>query len=133
MEFEFLSIGKKGEILKIVQYSPTGIPNIYNLGFGDKNLKTGKISDSVTSDNGDSQKVLATVAGTAIKFMQLHPASQIIVVGSSKSRTRLYQIGISNNLVEISKTFNVYGFSTGKWTKFDKGNNYNAFLIRKKK
>src|ERR1035437_6306545 len=115
MEFEFISDGKKGEIIKVVQYSPTGIPNIYNLGFGDKDLGTGEISDSVISDNGDSQKVLGTVSGTVLKFMEHHPHSQIIAVGTSKSRTRLYQIGISNNIEEITKTFDIYGFIGGKW------------------
>jgi hypothetical protein len=133
MEFEFVSIGPKGEIIKVVQYSPTGIPNIYNLAFGDKDLKTGKISDSIISDNGDSQKVLATVAETVIKFTQLHVSSQVIAVGISKSRTRLYQIGIANNLQEITKTFIVYGFINEKWQLFEKGKNYEAFLVRKKK
>lgn len=33
----------------------------WNLGFGDLDEKTGNISDSVVSDNGDGRKVLATV------------------------------------------------------------------------
>jgi hypothetical protein len=133
MEFEFISIGKKGEIIKVVQYSPTGIPNIYNLGFGDKDLKTGKIHDTVISDNGDGQKVLATVAGTVIKFTQRHPLCHVIAVGISKSRTRLYQIGISNNLQEIDKSFDIYGYIDEKWVAFEKGKNYDAFLVKKKK
>jgi hypothetical protein len=133
MEFEFVSVGKKGEIIKVVQYSPTGIPNIYNLAFGDKDLKTGNISDSVISDNGDSQKVLATVAQTIIKFTELYISSRIIAVGISKSRTRLYQIGIANNLTEINKTFVVYGLMNEQWHVFQKGINYDAFLVRKKK
>ncbi len=132
MEFEFISIGKKGEIVKVVQYSPTGIPNVYNLGFGDKDLITGKISDSVISDNGDGQMVLATVAATIFEFTKTYPSSQVIAVGVSKSRTRLYQIGISNNLQEIGKSFDIYGYVQGKWTPFEKGNNYDAFLAKKK-
>ena len=132
MEFEFISLGKKGEIIKVVQYSPTGIPNTYNLGFGDKDIKAGKVSDSVISDNGDGQKVLVTVAGTVIKFIENHPNSEVIAVGVSQSRTRLYQIGISNNLQEIAKSFHIYGFAHGKWHTFEKGKNYDAFLIRKK-
>jgi hypothetical protein len=132
MEFEFISIGKKGDIIKVVQYSPTGIPNIFNLGFGDKDVRTGKISDTVISDNGDGQMVLATVANTVIEFMKKHPSSQIIAVGVSKSRTRLYQIGIFNNHHEIVKSFKVYGYIHGKWEIFEKSRNYEAFLVRKK-
>jgi len=133
MEFEFVSVGKKGEIKKVVQYSPTGIPNIYNLGFGDLDLETGEISDTAISDNGDSQKVLSTVSGTAIKFMEKHPHCQVIAVGTSKSRTRLYQIGISNNLNEITQFFDVFGHTNEEWQVFKRGKNYDAFLIRKKK
>jgi len=35
--FEFVSVGKKGEIQKIIQYSETNLKDFYNLGFGDKN------------------------------------------------------------------------------------------------
>jgi hypothetical protein len=132
-KFEFVSSGKNGEILKVVQYLPTMVPNTYNLGFGDKNLKTGVVSDSVTSDNGDGRKVLMTVAVTILKFTEVHPSSQIIATGSSRSRTRLYQIGISNNLSEINKSFDVHGEIDGKWEIFEKGKNYNAFLIKRKK
>ncbi len=62
--FEFTSVGKKGEIPKIVQYSETNLKDFYNLGFGDKDLLTGEVDDKIISDNGDSQKVLATVVGS---------------------------------------------------------------------
>lgn len=35
--------------------------NLYNLAFGDKNPLTGEIDDKIVTDNGDSEKVLATV------------------------------------------------------------------------
>ncbi len=60
--FEFVSIGQKGKIPKIVQYTPTNYKDLYNLGFGDKNIETGEIDDSVISNNGDSEKVLATLS-----------------------------------------------------------------------
>ena len=41
--FEFTSEGPKGKIHKIVQFSPTNYKDLYNLGFGDKNLQTGEI------------------------------------------------------------------------------------------
>ena len=64
MVFEFTSEGSNGKISKIVQYSKTNLEGFYNLGFGDKDLETGEISDQSISNNGDSQKVLATVATT---------------------------------------------------------------------
>ncbi len=37
--FEFVSVGTKGEIPKIVQYSKTNLKDFYNLGFGDKDAE----------------------------------------------------------------------------------------------
>lgn len=62
--FEFISTGPRGEIAKLVQYSETNLKDFYNLGFGDKDPQTGDIDDRVISNNGDSQKVLASVAAT---------------------------------------------------------------------
>ena len=59
--FEFVSVGPKGRIIKIIQYSPTNYKDLYNLGFGDKNAETNEIEDEVISNNGDGEKVLATV------------------------------------------------------------------------
>ena len=64
MVFEFVSEGPKGEIPKLVQFGETNLRGFYNLAFGDKDLTTGEINDSVVSNNNDSDKVLATVVAT---------------------------------------------------------------------
>jgi hypothetical protein len=69
MTFEFISEGLRGCIIKVVQYTPLHVGNYYNLGFGDRDLQTGLISDRTVSDNGDSKKVLATVASTLDFFL----------------------------------------------------------------
>lgn len=127
--FEFVSVGKKGEISKIVQYSETNLKNFYNLGFGDKDLRTGEIDDAVISDNGDSQKVLATVAATVYAFTGNYPMAWIYATGSTKSRTRLYRIGLTNNLAEITKDFELYGLKESEWQEFSKSIEYEAFLV----
>lgn len=48
--FEFTSNGSKGEIRKLIQFSQTSIPNLYNLAFGDK-TKDGMADDKSISDN----------------------------------------------------------------------------------
>ncbi len=132
MEYKFISSGKKGLIIKVVQYSPTEMPGVYNIGYGDLDVKTGAILDSVISDNGDSHKVLATVAGTVLRFFEHYHLARVFAVGATKSRTRLYQIGISNNLEEIQRQLIVYGLKSGKWVEFERNQNYEAFLVRKK-
>lgn len=49
--FEFLSEGKKGQILKIIQFQQMNLDNLYDLTFGDKNLETGNLDDKVITDN----------------------------------------------------------------------------------
>ena len=130
--FEFVSVGKKGEIPKIVQYSETNLKNFYNLGFGDKSLQTGEVDDAVVSDNGDSQKILATVTATVYAFTEKYSKAWIYATGSTKSRTRLYRIGLTNNLDEITQDFELYGLREGEWQEFAKGVEYEAFLARRR-
>ena len=120
MSYEFTSIGPKGEIPKLIIYSKTPVKNLYNLAFGDKDLNTGEIDDLVITDNKDSQKVLATVASTVYAFTNKYPRAFIGATGSTKARTRLYQMGISNNLEKITADFNVFGRKEGIWQPFEK-------------
>ncbi len=130
--FEFNSIGPKGQIKKIVRYTEINIKGFYNLGFGDKDPETGFISDLAVTNNNDSMKVLATVAATLYVFTDSHPAATIIATGSTEARTRLYRMGISNNLHDIEKDFLVLGLTENTWEPFRKNVTYAAFLVRKK-
>jgi hypothetical protein len=133
MVFEFISDGNRGKISKLVIYSKTHLHNFYNLGFGDKDKVTGQIDDAVVTNNGDSEKVPATVASTLYIFMDKFPDAMVFATGSIKARTRLYRMGISNHLLEIQEDFEVYGLSAGKWHIFQKQKKYDAFLVVKKK
>ena len=127
MTFEFTSVGPNGKIPKMVIYSKTNVRNLYNLAFGDKNINTGDIDDLVITNNEDSQKVLATVASTVYVFLSKHPEALIIATGSTKARTRLYQMGISKYLDEITADFNVFGEKDGILHPFEKSIGYDAF------
>ncbi|HEY5462421.1 MAG TPA: hypothetical protein VIJ95_04130 [Hanamia sp.] len=131
--FEFDSEGPKGRIRKIVQYTEINVKDFYNLGFGDKNSLTNQIDDLIVTNNNDSQKVLATVAATLLEFTNHHPDSFVMAIGSALARTRLYRIGISNNLKEIEKSFLIYGLKDKSWHRFERDINYEAFLVQRKK
>jgi hypothetical protein len=45
----------------------------------------------------------------------------------------LYQMAINQNIQEIDKYFDIQGFRNGDWRKFEKGLNFEGFLIKKKK
>jgi hypothetical protein len=130
--FEFVSIGQKGKIPKIVQYSPTNYKNLYNLGFGDKNSETGEIDDTIISNNGDSEKVLATVVTTLYAFIDKHKEAMVYATGSSQSRTRLYRMGITKYLAEIKEDFEIYSELENGWEEFQINIEYEAFLVKLK-
>ncbi len=130
--FDFISEGPKGRIPKLIKYTETSIKGIYNLGFGDKLGESDDFDDEVISNNQDSLRVLATVAATVYTFTDKYPKASVFATGSTIARTRLYRIGISNNLNEIEEDFEILGFLDEEWAKFEKNQNYSAFLLTRK-
>ena len=132
--YEFISEGVHGKIVKTVQYTDTGTENVYNLAFGDFDERTKQINDFSVTNNGDSLKVLATVASTVYAFTEKYPKAMIFATGSTKGRTRLYRMGITNNLAEIKEDFAIFGLTIeqNNWEEFIIGKDYEAFLITKK-
>jgi hypothetical protein len=131
--FKFTSEGPKGKIKKLVVYTKMLEEDIYNLAFGDYDEETDSINDKSITDNNDKQKVLSTVASTLYVFTEKHPNMWVYATGSSTARTRLYRMGITINLEEIKEDFEVYGLSDEIWVKFEKGKDYEAFLVKRKK
>ena len=129
--YVFFSEGPRGRIAKGVIYSQIE-GNLFNLGFGDWNEDRLELDDSSRSNNGDRDKVLATVAFTTLDFTDQFPNAQIVAEGSTSARTRLYQMGIADNLLEINGYFEISGFLTDAWEPFQRGRNYTAFLIKRK-
>ena len=132
--YEFISEGPEGLIKKMVIYTETTTENVYNIGFGDYDESTNGISDLSVTNNGDSLKVLATVASTVYAFIERHPNAWILATGSTSVRTRLYRMGITNNLTEIEADFIDLGYTKNEeWEKFVVGEDYEAFLLTKKR
>jgi hypothetical protein len=132
MVFEFTSQGPKGQIPKLVKYSETNLKDMYNLAFGDKDTKTGRINDTIISNNGDSDMILSTVVSTVYAFTDKYPDAWVFATGSTKARTRLYRMGITKYITEIKKDFQVFGLRDDEWEKFEKEVEYEAFLVKRK-
>jgi hypothetical protein len=130
--FRFTSEGPKGSIKKLVVYSQMLEQDIYNLAFGDYNEETEAINDNAITNNNDSQKILATIASTLYVFTDKHPNVWVYATGSNSARTRLYRIGITTNLEEILKDFEIYGLQKDTWKRFEKQTEYEAFLVKRK-
>ena len=138
--FLFYSDGPKGRLKKLIVYAAIGgIPNAFNLGFGTLKMKNNGeeyLDGTEISDNGDRNKILATIAATAYRFIDKYPDKKIYLTGSDKTRTRLYQMAINHAFEELSETFKIYGDieedpDSYNFQPFTGGVNYTGFLIEK--
>ncbi|KAA6439691.1 hypothetical protein FEM33_11345 [Dyadobacter flavalbus] len=151
--FQFYSEGDKTYNM-LMALQPLRRPRSYNLAFGVWDEKTNKIDDKIELKNGDSDKILATVAQKTLEFLQKYPDSNIFATGSAEPgelrvRTRRYQIGINNNYEFLSEKHNIYALIAdkdekgnfygnwpaweGRWEPFQKGTNYDGFLLNLKR
>lgn len=129
--FEFDSVGIQN-IRKIILYDKTDIPNFYNLSLGDT-LPDGKVSFTSISNNGDRDKVIATVIQTLLYFFDIYPDSYVLFSGSTPERTRLYQIIIARELTYATATFYFWGMDeAGNIQPFIKNKSYIGFIISMK-
>ena len=128
--FEFTSEGKNGPIHKLIRFQEIE-PGLYNLAFGNKNA-AGEIDDLAVSNNGDREKVLATVASALYEFFDKHPYALVYAKGSTASRTRLYRMGITKFYREILADFQLFGQIGDEFHKFEIGKEYDGFLVVRK-
>lgn len=130
--FEFISEGPKGAIRKLIEFQRTTNPDVFNLAFGDFNPETQDIDDLKVSNNGDTDKVLATVVKAVYTFFNQYPDVFVYATGSTKARTRLYRIGIAKFYDEIKKDFYLYGQLGDDFFIFETGVDYDGFLAQRK-
>ena len=128
LKFEFESIGKQGMVNKIIRYTETNIPRLYNLSLVDS-LDDGTESDTIVSNNQDMEKVLATVVNTFNVFLRAHPHAQIFFTGSTPARTRLYQIAIARELSQAMNLFEIKGLTDAGFEEFVPNKTYQAFVF----
>jgi hypothetical protein len=110
---------------------PTALSDVYALAFGNI-TESGEIDDLSISDNGDRNKILATVATAVDIYTKRHPDRMIYFIGSTKQRTRLYRMAVGLNLGELSRTYDIYaepekGF---EFKPFYNDMEINAFLLK---
>lgn len=132
MTFEFIGEGTQGLIHKLVRYQPTNLKDVYNLAFGDKDRDSDSIDDTIISNNGDSEKVLATVVATVYAFTDKYPQAWVYATGSTQSRIRLYRMGITRFLSEAVEDFEIFGERENNWEIFRMNREYEGFLVKRK-
>jgi hypothetical protein len=130
--FKFISTGPNGSIIKVIQFQKTRSANIYNLAFGDKNVRASDFDDLAVSNNGDTEKVLATVIDALYIFFDHYPDVLVAATGSTPTRTRLYRMSITKFHTEMILDFQVVGIIDGTLEEFEVNKDYSAFLVKRK-
>jgi len=131
--FEFISVGRKGNIPKRIAFEPTKWSNVFNLAFGDI-TEDDQIDDLNISDNGDRNKVLVTVVKVVETYTEKFPDRWIYFAGNTEHKTRLYRMAISLNLEELSEKFEIYAElkENEAIVPFEKGLNIKGFFVKRK-
>jgi hypothetical protein len=131
--FDFISEGCNGKILKRIEFLPSPWSNVYNLAFGDIK-ENGELDDLTISNNGDRNKILATIVKVVVEYTNAFPDRWVYFRGSTENRTRLYRMAIGLHLEELSEMFEILADLNGnlQFTRFRKGLNVKAFLVKGK-
>ena len=130
--FEFISEGTKGAIRKLIEFQTTSDIDVFNLAFGDKDTATGDLNDLAVTNNGDTEKVLATVVAALYVFFDNYPTAYVYATGSTKARTRLYRMGITKFYKEMQTDFYLYGQLGDDYPEFKLDKEYDGFLAQRK-
>jgi hypothetical protein len=108
MVFRFWSDGPKGRVWKVVQFTPMAKRGYYNLAMGDWN-GSGVLDFFTQTDNGDRDRILATVAVIVFGWTERFPKRKVIFQGNTLAKTRLYRMAINRAWDELNKVFLIQG------------------------
>ena len=130
LRFDFISEGSR-TIRKAVIYQKLPRPAAFNLVLVDVD-EYNQLDDFSVSDNGDRDKVLATVIQTLFSFFEKHPHASVSFTGSTPARTRLYQAAIARELDRAHERLDIYGLVDDQPEPFERNKAYAGFVIFQK-
>lgn len=128
--FEFMSRGKE-DILKVISISKTDLSHIFMLTLADVRTD-GSLDTKTVSNNGDMEKIIATVFQCVDTFLNRHPHAAVAFTGSEPLRMRLYQIVLNRELTSLVHRFNVYGINDFGIVPFISNHSYEGFIVSSK-
>ena len=125
--FSFVSRGPKGELVKLVRLVKLqNLSDTYNLALG--TVRGNNVDYTETTDNGDRNRILATIFHIALTFSRVYPDQKIFIMGRNQATTRLYRGVINHLYVEIVREFLIQG---GVYSENKEGYNFEEFISNK--
>jgi len=130
--YKFISTGPKGSIVKGIQFSLIEYSEfpVFNLALGDLDNETGKLNDSVRSDNKDRDKIFATIGAAVLDFCNRYKGVAIFAEGNTPAKQMVYRIQIASHLAAVNEYFTIYGFIDDHWEVFQKNRRYTSLLVK---
>jgi hypothetical protein len=105
--YTFTSEGVKGEIYKIIIFTPIG-GNKWNLAFGD--WRNDDIDDKIMTNNQDVVRVIGTVAKVAFEFLKNNQDATLVIKPVDEKRKKLYNIVFQRHHKTLIEMFQIIGF-----------------------
>ncbi len=129
--YEFVSVSQNKAVQKVVLFTQTDSPLIFNLALLDL-LENGKMSDVSVTNNDDLRTVLATVIKIIGDFLNKNQYRFVVFRGSDDRRQRLYRIVIGRELELLQESFQIWGVVDNELTIFELNKEMDFYLIGKK-
>jgi hypothetical protein len=135
VKYTFTSVGSKGSIKKIIEFSPMKGNKRWNLGFGDVKGRTWE--DNVITNNNDLRKVLQTVANTVHLFLHTYPDREVVIIPVDYQRKLLYNRAFQQRWHEIDSDYTVKGIildiEDPQFENYETQKIYDYFIIKLRK
>lgn len=112
-------------------FQETNLTDYYNLTLADI-LDDGSIDVLSKSNNGNLDKILATVIQTILAFLAFYPTKKVVFTGSTPFLTRLYQIVLSKEFDKVKEILDIMGITDNKLEHFQRNQSYIGFVRSKK-
>jgi hypothetical protein len=137
VRYIFISKGHRGAIVKVVQFTPTSIADVYNLSFGDLRPDN-TIDDCAISNNHDIARIMITIIHIVGDFTSKNASARVFFTGNTSIKTLIYKRILTRYYLLFSKTFFITGLvkegRSFRELPFQESGNekYIAFVIKRK-
>lgn len=124
LRYTFVSEGPR-PVTKLVVYAETDQPNLLLADVGADGLP-----DYLSvSNNGDLERIMATVAQTLLAFFRHYPNATVAFSGNTPARIRLYQAVLAREIRAASTDFIILGLRKGLLELLQPNHTYDGFVV----
>ena len=127
---DFVSAGPQRRIVKRIRIYSTPKPEIFHVLLADVG-RGGKSDDMAMNNNGDRDRILATVVYVIELYTLRYPERWIYFSGNTKLKNRLYRMFINKRLGMLASNFYIYGDVNKEIKPFSPGVDADGFLVKR--